>query len=530
MTNHDNDIVYVNATLSYLRGDIAFDDLERAFNFGEKYRLHQSDDDSSEFSSDSEIEEMINRNGNMDDLTVNDLDKVIDLIEKKGDGRKRRAAFPIERRDLSKTKRVDRQRRQYLPNDLQILMGKANTDYALGNFNDAIEKCKDLISKAPLSSEPYATLALIYNDLGERQKSFELDLLSAYLSNQKEDWIRMFNKCVALSEIEMAGVAITRAIYRDPKDIDLQFQRIRFLDFNKMESRYNSALKKLFTTLIGSSYCDERVLLSVVEKLIEKFEAAGRIDRAERALREVFQKMGNRLPDKEFDKLIDLEISLGRFSDVILLLLNTKRLLMHDLDKESKEREHLVKDVHHYIHIKNLKDRRFYFVNNECNSMFSKRLLNAAVWLDGGYNAVKHLVNEFIESISTDDNSEDIKFVFDMIDVIIKTEVHDAQSIMEILFKIHQKSIESSNELRIRYLKLKAEILIAYEHLDDAIPVYEEIMSIDPKNYEISLSIMAIKRRLGRTTNHNAHITDVEYIGKPTLTSIQLAIENSERM
>lgn len=71
-------------------------------------------------------------------------------------------------------------------------MGEANLRYARNEKQDAINLCMEVIRQAPNYAEPYQTLSMYYEDLGDYEKSYQLSLVAAYLSPQDADeWLRL---------------------------------------------------------------------------------------------------------------------------------------------------------------------------------------------------------------------------------------------------------------------------------------------------------------------------------------------------
>ncbi len=53
-------------------------------------------------------------------------------------------------------------------------MGEANRLFVDGDYPRAIELCRDLVTKAPYCSQPYLTLALVYEAAGDPKKAYEV--------------------------------------------------------------------------------------------------------------------------------------------------------------------------------------------------------------------------------------------------------------------------------------------------------------------------------------------------------------------
>ncbi|KAK2489896.1 hypothetical protein MC885_013088 [Smutsia gigantea] len=72
--------------------------------------------------------------------------------------------------------------RSKLPRALRGLMGEANIRFARGEREEAILMCMEIIRQAPLAYEPFSTLAMIYEDQGDMEKSLQFELIAAHLN------------------------------------------------------------------------------------------------------------------------------------------------------------------------------------------------------------------------------------------------------------------------------------------------------------------------------------------------------------
>jgi tetratricopeptide (TPR) repeat protein len=79
-----------------------------------------------------------------------------------------------------------------LPGRLSATFGKANTAYTLGQYQEAIKLFHEIIKEAPQASQPWAQVAMIYDELGENLKSLQAYLIAAHLIKTDADlWRRI---------------------------------------------------------------------------------------------------------------------------------------------------------------------------------------------------------------------------------------------------------------------------------------------------------------------------------------------------
>jgi tetratricopeptide (TPR) repeat protein len=79
-----------------------------------------------------------------------------------------------------------------LPGRLSTTFGKANTAYTLGQYQESIRLFHEIIKEAPQASQPWAQVAMIYDELGETLKSLQAYLIAAHLIKTDADlWRRI---------------------------------------------------------------------------------------------------------------------------------------------------------------------------------------------------------------------------------------------------------------------------------------------------------------------------------------------------
>jgi len=75
-------------------------------------------------------------------------------------------------------------RRRRLDPALQGLMGEANLRFAKGDTDTAERMCMEVIRQDPTAPEPFQTLATLYEEQGELERSLQFGLLAAHLAPQ----------------------------------------------------------------------------------------------------------------------------------------------------------------------------------------------------------------------------------------------------------------------------------------------------------------------------------------------------------
>src|SRR3989338_2020423 len=97
-----------------------------------------------------------------------------------------------------------RSKRRKFPPEVELLMGQANAAYAEENLTEAIHLYQEVVRRVSRHSEPYQSLAMIYEDMGILDKASDFWLLAAhlevkntdlwkklaYLAVERQDWSR----------------------------------------------------------------------------------------------------------------------------------------------------------------------------------------------------------------------------------------------------------------------------------------------------------------------------------------------------
>ncbi|KAJ8003697.1 hypothetical protein DPEC_G00151010 [Dallia pectoralis] len=127
-----------------------------------------------------------------------------------------------ENKKMMKAKR----HRSKLPRALRGLMGEANIRYARGDKEDAILMCMEIIRQAPLAYEPFSTLAMIYEDQGDIEKSLQFGLIAAHLNpSDCEEWVKLADMSLEQDNIKQAIICYTKAIKYDPGNVRYLWER-----------------------------------------------------------------------------------------------------------------------------------------------------------------------------------------------------------------------------------------------------------------------------------------------------------------
>ncbi|KAG8199237.1 hypothetical protein JTE90_003664 [Oedothorax gibbosus] len=207
-----------------------------------------------------------------------------------------------------KKKRRPRRKKNLLPKELEGLMGAANHAYAQGNTEEAIKMCMELIKLAPVANEPFQTLGVIYDEMGESRKAFQCYLVAAFLNpSDTEEWIRLAELSLEQSEIQQAISCYSRAIRNEPSNVSFLWERCNLYEQVGERKRalagYEQILKHLNDPEEGEKCVD-------IAREIAKVHHDNTDDvNAVKVLETAFSKFPSLITSEDVNFLLELQLS-----------------------------------------------------------------------------------------------------------------------------------------------------------------------------------------------------------------------------
>lgn len=137
-------------------------------------------------------------------------------------------------------------KRSVLDASLQGLMGQANLSYAKGNVEIAEKICLEIIRQNPLASEPFFTLADIY-EYKDEEKYLNFLTIAAHLDpTNRDNWIRIAEMQIQKKNLQQARVFYSKAIRYIPKDYDIRLRKGKLLEqMNDIFQAYMTYMKMI---------------------------------------------------------------------------------------------------------------------------------------------------------------------------------------------------------------------------------------------------------------------------------------------
>ncbi|KAB1211026.1 General transcription factor 3C polypeptide 3 [Morella rubra] len=159
-----------------------------------------------------------------------------ELMEAMNYGARRKSGKPKKRgrRKGSKNK---------LSPEITRMLGDATIHYAQGHHEEAISVLHEVIRLAPNLPDPYHTLGLVHNALGDDTKASNFYMIAAHLKPKDSPlWKLLLTWSIEQGNIGQASYCLSKAITADPKDITLRSHRasiqVELGDYQKAAESY----------------------------------------------------------------------------------------------------------------------------------------------------------------------------------------------------------------------------------------------------------------------------------------------------
>ncbi|KNA25827.1 hypothetical protein SOVF_002940 [Spinacia oleracea] len=154
------------------------------------------------------------------------------------------------RRRSKKPKKRGRRKgsRNKLSPEITKKIGDANLHYAHGRYEDAISLLTEVVLLAPNLPDPYHTLGLVYNSMGDKKKSIGCYMIAAFLGPKESSlWKLLVSWSLEQGNIGQAWYCLSKAITADPADITLRYHRASLYmevgDYSKAAESYDQIVQ-----------------------------------------------------------------------------------------------------------------------------------------------------------------------------------------------------------------------------------------------------------------------------------------------
>lgn len=216
----------------------------------------------------------------------------------------------------TKPKGVRRSGRSKLSATLRGVMGQANVCYAQGDTETAVKMCLEIIKEQPQASEPFKTLASIYEEMGESEKALQMRLIAAHLGPaSKEEWLELARMLKHRDHLKQAVVCYTKAINYDELNLDLYEQRAALMKEGKITSVEVYGFLRILYKLDPQR--EGKKLLDLCIKVARMYYNEKKYEKSCKTLKYAFEKRPDLINDAEVNLYLDILITTLNFHECL---------------------------------------------------------------------------------------------------------------------------------------------------------------------------------------------------------------------
>jgi tetratricopeptide (TPR) repeat protein len=203
--------------------------------------------------------------------------------------------FSSMARDTLKKGTVGRKGKGHLDAEAQRIMGLANIEFAMGNFEKSKELCLRVVQLQPHSTQPYSTLSSIYESSGDIRRATDYLLCAAVVKPRNPDiWIQLSTKFQELGQLKSAIHCLQRASSNKRDDLNLLWMRFELQTQLHVDGNYRLSLDTLETILrrgLGASSDNplDPLVKTAAMRLAFEHHKNGKLENAANVLRSYVQ-------------------------------------------------------------------------------------------------------------------------------------------------------------------------------------------------------------------------------------------------
>jgi len=206
-------------------------------------------------------------------------------------------------------------RRKRLDPALQGLMGEANLRFARGDAETAERMCMEVIRQDPTAPEPFQTLATLYEEQGEIERSLQFGLLAAHLAPQDgEEWARLADMSLEQGNMAQAADCLRKAIDADPTAARYHFSRAELLERMGDKKGALRCYKRLLGDLTMEQGDEYIQATKAIAALLHEKEA---LEEAKKHFEDAFSRHSDCVTNEDVNLFLELLLSLNHYQQAL---------------------------------------------------------------------------------------------------------------------------------------------------------------------------------------------------------------------
>ncbi|XP_054064606.1 general transcription factor 3C polypeptide 3 isoform X3 [Rissa tridactyla] len=208
--------------------------------------------------------------------------------------------------------------RSKLPRALRGLMGEANIRFARGEREEAILMCMEIIRQAPLAHEPFSTLAMIYEDQGDMEKSLQFELIAAHLNpSDTEEWVRLAEMSLEQDNIKQAVFCYTKALKYDASNVRYLWERSSLYEQLGEHKMAMDGYRRILNLLSPS---DGERFMQLARDMAKSYYEANDVTSAIEIIEEAFTKHQSLVSMEDVNIAAELYISSKQYDKALAVI------------------------------------------------------------------------------------------------------------------------------------------------------------------------------------------------------------------
>ena len=376
-----------------------------------------------------------------------------------------------------KKKSVGGGRRKRLEPALQGLMGEANLRFAKGDVDTAERMCMEVIRQDPSVPEPFQTLATLYEEQGEIEKSLQFGLLAAHLAPQDgEEWARLADMSLEQNMPGQAADCYRKAIDAEPTNARYHFTRAELLQSLGDKKSALRCYKRLLNDLSLEQGEEYMQATKAIATLLHQRE---NLEEAKKYFEEAFSKHPDYVNNELVNLFLELLISLKAMQQALSICCE-----WCEVQFSSEQQRNDISELEPEQQLRAFTEL---LVPDDLAADIRAKLVIILVSLKA-----HHLTTEIVEMFLEAETEEFGDLILDMGEAMMKEKLWDKA--LPLYAKLVQS--EQFDEAAV-WLQL-AECQSSSNLLEEAERSYKRVVELAPHVYQARLQLSLIIHQLGR--------------------------------
>ncbi|KAF5290494.1 hypothetical protein FQA39_LY03598 [Lamprigera yunnana] len=398
--------------------------------------------------------------------------------------------------DLQETSNKTRVTKK-IPPHLKALIGEANLRYARGDHETAKKICYEIIRQHSSISEPYLTLAQIFEN-EDPAKSLDYYMVATFCNPRDVNlWTRSAQLFLDINKVNQAIFCYTNALRYDPGNIKLHLKRIQLLRKEKDTKNMLRSYVKMMQCLTTPYY---DFLLQVAVRVAAEYHQLKEYKKAIDALNIPFVKCPNLITPQMVNIMLELLIMHENYSYCLDIFLEHCNIEIEVLIVQTNQIEVLSYNIPENIPI-DLRIKFIICVIKLKSFKLLEELLKPLLVMEDEVEIIGDLFLDVVEALMSAKLYEDaLKLLVPLIKsnnyslAAVWLKYADCQSACE----MYEQAIDSYKivmRMAPLHVEVKCNLAEVYVKLDKKSEAIE-LLHQNPSWQEINISILMLKIKL----------------------------------